>query len=125
MIPEISTYPGEDRVERFRHDDAEHTQFLNSRLATARNELIRHYLAISLQSREVPLKEFLNRLEKQLIESALFVSFGNQRRASSVLGVKPTCLNEKIKRFGIHKLIPPQTAQSIERLREMLRILPD
>lgn len=125
MIREISAYRRDDPAKIMNRAETDNTQFLKSRLETARNELIRHYLAISLQTGEVTLKEFLGRIEKQLIESALFVSYGNQRRASSVLGVKPTCLNEKIKRFGIHKLTPPQTAQSIERLREMLRILAD
>lgn len=39
--------------------------------------------------------------EKQLIESALQASSGNQRRAAAALGVLPTTLHEKMKRLGL------------------------
>jgi DNA-binding NtrC family response regulator len=39
--------------------------------------------------------------ERQLIEDALDQSGGVQRRAARLLGIRPTTLNEKIKRFGI------------------------
>ena len=43
----------------------------------------------------------VQRFEKQLIESALKESDGIQKQAAEKLGLKPTTLNEKIKRLGI------------------------
>jgi hypothetical protein len=47
------------------------------------------------------LKGFLDRYERRLISAALSASRGHQRRAAAALGVKPTTLNEKIKRLGL------------------------
>jgi DNA-binding NtrC family response regulator len=47
------------------------------------------------------LSEALSRYERQLIEAALRLAGGVQKRAAEQLGLKPTTLNEKIKRLGI------------------------
>ena len=47
------------------------------------------------------LHDELQRMEVDLIRHALAVAHGRQRRAASLLGIKPTTLNMKIKRFGI------------------------
>jgi len=47
------------------------------------------------------LNEALSRYERQLIEAALRRAGGVQKRAAEMLGLKPTTLNEKIKRLGI------------------------
>jgi DNA-binding NtrC family response regulator len=47
------------------------------------------------------LSEALSRYERQLIEAALRRAGGVQKRAAELLGLKPTTLNEKIKRLGI------------------------
>ena len=44
----------------------------------------------------------VSRYERQLIESALRRTGGVQKQAAELLGLKPTTLNEKIKRLGIH-----------------------
>jgi len=49
----------------------------------------------------VGLYEAVGRYERQLIESALKRSGGVQKQAAKILGLKPTTLNEKIKRLGI------------------------
>jgi two-component system response regulator PilR (NtrC family) len=49
----------------------------------------------------VGLAEAVSRYERQLIESALRKSGGVQKRAARLLGLKPTTLNEKIRRLGI------------------------
>jgi two-component system response regulator PilR (NtrC family) len=49
----------------------------------------------------VGLSEALSRYERQLIEAALRRAGGVQKRAAEMLGLKPTTLNEKIKRLGI------------------------
>jgi two-component system response regulator PilR (NtrC family) len=43
----------------------------------------------------------VNRYERQLIEAALRRTGGVQKQAAEMLGLKPTTLNEKIKRLGI------------------------
>ena len=45
--------------------------------------------------------EAVQRFERQLIESALRQAGGVQKQAAEVLGLKPTTLNEKIKRLRI------------------------
>jgi DNA-binding NtrC family response regulator len=47
------------------------------------------------------LKTLLEAYERQLIESALRATHGNQRRAAFALGLLPTTLHEKIKRLGL------------------------
>jgi len=49
----------------------------------------------------VGLYEAVGRYERQLIESALKRAGGVQKQAAKILGLKPTTLNEKIKRLGI------------------------
>jgi DNA-binding NtrC family response regulator len=50
---------------------------------------------------EMSLKNMIEAYERQLIESALQASSGNQRRAAAALGVLPTTLHEKMKRLGL------------------------
>jgi DNA-binding NtrC family response regulator len=47
------------------------------------------------------LKMMLESYEREIIEGALEVAIGNQRRAARALGVLPTTLHEKMKRLGI------------------------
>ena len=49
----------------------------------------------------VGLAEAVSRYERQMIESALRRSGGVQKHAARILGLKPTTLNEKIRRLGI------------------------
>lgn len=48
-----------------------------------------------------PLKELMDKLERMIIMSALGKFEGNQREASKFLGLKPTTLNEKMKKHNI------------------------
>jgi DNA-binding NtrC family response regulator len=47
------------------------------------------------------LHDAVARYERQLIEAALRRADGVQKQAAEILKVKPTTLNEKIKRLGI------------------------
>jgi DNA-binding NtrC family response regulator len=47
------------------------------------------------------LKAMVEGYERRVIEEALRVSRGNQRRAARALGVLPTTLHEKMKRLGL------------------------
>ncbi len=77
------------------------TANINSDLDKSKDVLIRSYLIGNCISRNVPLRNFINEFEKEMICRALKVSGGNQKVASFILGVKPTTLNEKIKKFKI------------------------
>jgi DNA-binding NtrC family response regulator len=47
------------------------------------------------------LKALVSAYERQLIETALAATDGNQRRAAASLGLLPTTLHEKMKRLGL------------------------
>jgi DNA-binding NtrC family response regulator len=49
----------------------------------------------------IPLKEILANAERRWIESALDAAGGVQKRAAELLDIKPTTLNEMIKRYDI------------------------
>ncbi len=53
-------------------------------------------------SSRVPLKRLMDSVERNIIIRTLSKVNGNQKRASRVLGVKHTTLNEKIKKYKIH-----------------------
>lgn len=63
-----------------------------------------------MSSSRITLKELLETYERQLIESALAASHGNQRRAAATLGVLPTTLHEKMKRLGLLRRHPAPIA---------------
>ena len=52
------------------------------------------------------LKSMLDSYERQLIQSALLATDGNQRRAAASLGLLPTTLHEKMKRLGLIRRPP-------------------
>ena len=59
----------------------------------------------TLQEAQLDYSETVARFERELIEDTLRRVRGVQRRAARILGIKPTTLNEKIKRLGIR---PPR-----------------
>jgi DNA-binding NtrC family response regulator len=61
---------------------------------------------------EMNLKTKIEAYERQLIESALEATAGNQRRAAAALGVLPTTLHEKMKRLGLLRRSPDLEAMS-------------
>ena len=61
------------------------------------------------------LKTLVQAYERQLIESALSASAGNQRRAAASLGILPTTLHEKMKRLGLlRRDAAPAEANEVE-----------
>ncbi len=57
------------------------------------------------------LKAMVDAYERQLIQSALTASAGNQRRAAAALGLLPTTLHEKMKRLGLLRRPVPRAEQ--------------
>lgn len=49
------------------------------------------------------LQDQLRRYERDLIVNALEAAGGHQRRAAAALGIRPTTLNEKMKRLGLRR----------------------
>jgi DNA-binding NtrC family response regulator len=62
---------------------------------------------------EPTLKSRLEAYERELIESALLATAGNQRRAAAHLGLLPTTLHEKMKRLGL-RARPPARAAAVQ-----------
>jgi len=52
--------------------------------------------------------ENVSRFEINMINRALRLTEGNQRKAAKILGIKATTLNSKIKKFGVGKFIPSE-----------------
>jgi DNA-binding NtrC family response regulator len=55
----------------------------------------------SILAEDVPFYDAVSGYERRLIEGALRRTGGVQKQAAEILGLKPTTLNEKIKRLGI------------------------
>lgn len=51
-----------------------------------------------------PLKEMVEDYERKIVLMALELSQWNQRRAASSLGLLPSTLSEKMKRFGLRRV---------------------
>jgi two-component system response regulator PilR (NtrC family) len=49
------------------------------------------------------LQDQVRDYERNLIVNALAAAGGHQRRAAAVLGIRPTTLNEKMKRLGLRR----------------------
>ena len=49
------------------------------------------------------LQDQLRQYERDLIVNALEAVGGHQRRAAAALGIRPTTLNEKMKRLGLRR----------------------
>jgi two-component system response regulator PilR (NtrC family) len=56
---------------------------------------------INVPPEGIPLKEVIGDFERRLIESTLEAAGGVQKRAAELLHIKPTTLNEMIKRYDI------------------------
>ena len=53
-----------------------------------------------------PLRELVEEYERKLILMALDLADWHQRRAAASLGMLPSTLSEKMKRFGLRRLRP-------------------
>jgi DNA-binding protein Fis len=61
------------------------------------------YLQSNSLSGRIQLKDFLGGLEKNLLLYSLKLTGGNQRKAASILGIKPTTLFEKLRKYQIQE----------------------
>jgi DNA-binding NtrC family response regulator len=72
----------------------------DERETTMAQELV----AGSAQAEPEGLKQRVAAYERRLIQEALWLAGGNQRRAAAALGCLPTTLNEKMRRYGLRGL---------------------
>jgi DNA-binding NtrC family response regulator len=71
-------------------------------LEKARESLVIAYLGVNLHCKSIPLKEFTDDLEKNILLNCLQLTQGSQRNAADLLGLKPTSLFEKMRKHGIN-----------------------
>jgi DNA-binding NtrC family response regulator len=67
-----------------------------------KDKLVWLFIEYFFLNSNIPLKEFIDGLEKNIILRTLHEVNGNQKRAANILNVKCSTLNEKIKRYNIH-----------------------
>jgi DNA-binding NtrC family response regulator len=94
----MATEPGKARMRIFLQTFER--SFSSHVLPATESENLRMELPRSAVS-EGSLKQRVEAYERQLIESALIATAGNQRRAAASLGLLPTTLHEKMKRLGL------------------------
>jgi len=64
--------------------------------------LVYAYLAANMHYKNIPLKEFTDDLEKNILLACLRLTHGSQRNAADMLSLKPTALFEKMRKHGIN-----------------------
>jgi DNA-binding NtrC family response regulator len=64
--------------------------------------LVSAYLAACMGTRSVPLKEFMDGFEKAILLASLRLTLGNQKDAAAILGIKPTAMFEKMRKYCIN-----------------------
>ena len=64
--------------------------------------LVAAYLDVNQNLRNIPLKEFMDDLERNILLSCLSLTHGSQRNAADLLGLKPTALFEKMRKHRIN-----------------------
>lgn len=81
--------------------DKMNAEYIADRLKKARQELITAYTLSNFADYIQPLNDFVEALEKEIIQYALIISEENQKKAAFLLGLKPPTLCEKMKRYDI------------------------
>jgi DNA-binding protein Fis len=88
-------------------------------LALTEERLLRVFLRKYCLQRHVSLKDLMKRFEREIICMALTQSYGSQRAAARMLGIRPSTLNYKIQTMG---LVPVRKYLMIEDLPESVRL---
>ena len=90
---------------------------LVKKMEKSAQSLVVAYLAANLDFKDLPLKQFLDNCEKKILLDCLHLTVGSQKNAAALLGIKPTALFEKMRKYGIKgqrfklseklKILPP------------------
>ena len=91
-----------------------------SKIKELRNIMIKDYLYKNVMANKRPLKSFMCDIEKQVIEYSLFLTQGNQKVAAQLIGVNPTTLFEKMKKYGIVYIPQSNKKDCTKDYREMI-----
>jgi DNA-binding NtrC family response regulator len=59
------------------------------------------FMEYFFESSNIPLKNFMGKIEKNIILRTLYKVNGEQKKAAEILGLKYTTLNEKVKKYRI------------------------
>lgn len=81
-------------------------ELIENRTSLLKNELSAIMIIEALEqdfykNEHISLKEFMDKLEKEIIITALLKVNGNQCKAAKILGLRSSTLHEKIKRYDI------------------------
>ena len=87
--------------EKKRHNIILDPEKIEENLKNARENIIKNYLIVNFAVQTIPLSEFLSELEQDLLKYTLLISEQNQKKAAFLLGLKPSTLCEKMKKFNI------------------------
>lgn len=74
---------------------------LSESLKILKDSLIKKYLFSNFTQSKIPLRTFLNQVEKDVIVMAMHIAHNNQKQVSDLLEVKTSTLCEKIKKHDI------------------------
>jgi DNA-binding NtrC family response regulator len=66
-----------------------------------KRKLFWFFMEYFFESGNIPLKNFMGKIEKNIILRTLHKVNGEQKKAAEILGLKYTTLNEKIKKYRI------------------------
>lgn len=71
-------------------------------LEKTKESLVFAYLGANMSFKNIPLKEFLDSFERKILLASLRMTRGHQKDAAALLGIKPTALFEKMRKYGIN-----------------------
>jgi transcriptional regulator with GAF, ATPase, and Fis domain len=74
---------------------------IRGQLDKALEELVRAYMLKNFADEIIPLNDFMDMIEKEVIRYALLISEDNQKKSAFLLNLKPPTLCEKMKRYDI------------------------
>ena len=77
------------------------------------NDIVKHYILINFYKGDVGLENFLKSLERKVLADTMMITNGNQKKASQILGLKPTTLNGKLKKYKIAKPTENQLSRNL------------
>lgn len=92
---------------------------IGENLGTAKENFIKNYLIMNFAVRTIPLNDIMHELEKDLIKYALLISEENQKKAAFLLGLNPSTLCEKMKKFNIKRQRTSKEAALLKSLQEI------
>jgi DNA-binding NtrC family response regulator len=70
-------------------------------LKKIKESLVFAFLVTNLNFKNIPLKVFMDDIEKEILLACLRLTGGSQKNAAAVLSLKPTALFEKMRKHGI------------------------